>query len=456
MFEKFLGLFFGDGCGRIQDGLGRFIDLALDHLGYGVFVLILAVGLEVGAGPGARTQGIAARPLHLGQDIANDTLDDGGRGFRRSEMFRVVRQQGPDGGFHSRVAGRRQGIAERPAFGQNLIERIGRRLFRLGEGRVGNVARNSRAVRAIRCGGFVVRAIGRVGIRCAGLRGTVIPRRPVPRRPGRRRHRARFGVEFRHRRRRQDHRFGRRHEGAGNLRRLIGRRHGLRAALGRDDHFPGAAAGIAEHGKDIGRTLGRGHAAARCAANADGRHRRRNGTGIDTGLGDLSGNEGEQAFGDADRRLARLACGVINHFVDDHGAVIGQRKRALIGERDADGAAGAGFDHVALIDGFAVARLDPGAVGADNGNAALKGADLTDRLRPDGRALGEFHGLHAAMRRNEPRLLRQISIHSGFKSPSHAVSLRFRNDHEATQKRICHSHRNRSNLHRQWQIILQL
>ena len=110
------------------------------------------------------------------------------------------------------------------------------------------------------------------------------------------------------------------------MRRLVRRTQGLRTTQRRDGHLAGAATRVGEHGKGIRIAFGGCLATARRAADADDRHRRGDGHGPDIGLGDLPGNEGEHARGEADRRLARLGAGVVDHLVDGHPALFGQRK----------------------------------------------------------------------------------------------------------------------------------
>ena len=114
--------------------------------------------------------------------------------------------------------------------------------------------------------------------------------------------------------------------------------------------------------------------------------------GIDlhvAGLGDVAGDEGERTPGEAEEGRVGLPGRVVNEFVHFHAGVARQVKRAAVGEVDADPTVGAGFDHVAAVDGIADLRagLVVGQSSLNDRGAGMLyrhltdgGHDLADRL----------------------------------------------------------------------------
>ncbi len=325
--------------------------------------------------------GIAGAPAVAGAhvvDLAGDAdekvvdhaVHDGLAGVFAAEGFRVVRQHRLDLGYRGAVDGGGHGgvqVSRR----QRLLESLGRGGLRRVGGGVGGPAFGRAA--------FGGAAFGRRIRRGAGLLGEY----------GLRRDDGGLGVELLQGGRRKRHRPRRRHVGARHLRRLAGQVHDHRRAAAQrgDAHL------AAEQRIGVRRSLGTGAAAALGAADADQRHRGLDDHGVDAGLGDLAGNEGEHAGGDVEGGFALLGAGVVDHLVDDQGTGFGQREGRIVGEGDADGAVGARFHQIALEDGGAVGGRDLGAVGAGDGDRALEGGDLADGFSPGRRRLGEFHDL---------------------------------------------------------------
>ncbi len=160
------------------------------------------------------------------------------------------------------------------------------------------------------------------------------------------------------------------------------------------------------------------------AANPDGRGRRVDEHVVRAGLGNLTRDERERALHDRGAEGAALRDRVIDHFVQDHAAVIGKGERGFVGEFHADRAQRAGFDDVALVNRVADLQLDLGAVGAGRFDLAGNVDDLADRLVSGGGAglgfltrrggagqlKGEFALDDVALRGNQIGRIGQIEI----------------------------------------------
>ena len=129
------------------------------------------------------------------------------------------------------------------------------------------------------------------------------------------------------------------------------------------------------------------------AADADRRHRRVQCHRIGVRLRDLTADESEHAFQDRHRDRAFLGSGVVHHLVEHHRAVLGHGERRLVGKRDADRAAVARLERVALEDRGARLQHFLGAVGVGDRDRSLEAVNLPDGLRVGSRArLRDLYG----------------------------------------------------------------
>lgn len=80
---------------------------------------------------------------------------------------------------------------------------------------------------------------------------------------------------------------------------------------------------------------------------------------------------------------------VVDHFVQDHAAAVGQGERGFVGEFHTDGTKRSRFDHIALINRVTDLEFDLGPVGPGRIDLAGDGDDLADRFgRGGGTRLG--------------------------------------------------------------------
>ena len=174
--------------------------------------------------------------------------------------------------------------------------------------------------------------------------------------------------------------FGRRGGEVGDRGGLIGGVHDLDAAVVDDHHFADEAVGFFHQHHVHAPALGIDVDADLGSADTDGRHRGVEGHGVGIGLGHLAGHERKDALDDGQADGPFLGRRVVDHFIKDDAAVLAHGKRGFVGQQDADGAVGAGFDNIALEDRNALFQFDPGAVGADGEDAAGQVLDVADGL----------------------------------------------------------------------------
>jgi len=96
-------------------------------------------------------------------------------------------------------------------------------------------------------------------------------------------------------------------------------------------------------------------------------------------VADLAGDEGERTLEQREERVVRIALERI--VVQRHARVGEEIERGAVGQRDGDGRAAAGLDHVVLVDGVARMQRHRHAVALD-GDVACDLVDMADRIPP--------------------------------------------------------------------------
>ena len=114
------------------------------------------------------------------------------------------------------------------------------------------------------------------------------------------------------------------------------------------------------------------------AANADHRHRGGDGHGIGIGFGDIAADERENALNQGCLQGACFGRRIVDQFIQRNARVLGQGKRAVVDENNADRAFRAGFDKITLVKGIALLQGFLGAVGAGYLDRALDRFHLAD------------------------------------------------------------------------------
>ena len=184
--------------------------------------------------------------------------------------------------------------------------------------------------------------------------------------------------------------------GAGDVYGLAGLIDGLATGVVPDCHLAGETGGFGQQrgGCDAGLidpTAGGG------AADTDRRRRRGHGHGVGIGLSDLAADEGEGSLKQRNVHASRLLARIVDHLVEGHAAAFAQRKRAFVGENDADGAVFAGLQNIALEYRRSLLKRLAGAVRMHHLGLTGAGFDPADGFTVRGRrCLGVLSGSQRA------------------------------------------------------------